>query len=318
MGWFSGNYQVKDKLVVISGGSQGLGAALAKECVSRGANVIIVARTEAKLKRVVEACETVRVNDSQKIDYVTADLSSQSECARVFEQIGDSPDIVMCVAGLAIPGFLLDTPPEVFENSIDSIYKSSLYFSVEGLRAMSKKPVNPGDDKRHITLFSSVVAFYAFIGYGSYAPLKMAIRGLYDILRQECFLYDVEVECVFPGTIATEGLIEEEKTKPEITRDIEGASDVIQPDDCSKLVLGRLDAGSKMVHTDTVGWILNSIMLGASPRTNAFLLSLVGFVLLIFSPLWALIIDRRVKSHFKEHKSKVQKKIRKNAEPTKS
>lgn len=307
MGWFSGNYEVKDKLIVISGGSQGLGAALAKECVSRGADVFVVARTESKLKKVVAECEKVRVQKDQIIDFVAADLSKQSECARVFKEIGETPEIVMCVAGMAIPGLLLDVPSEVFENSIDSIYRSSLYFSLEALRAMAANPLEKEEDKRHITLFSSVVAFYSFIGYGSYAPLKHAVRGLADVLRQEALSYSIDVECVFPGNIATEGFAVEEETKPEITKIIEGPSDPMDPDQCAQLILARLDTGSKMIHTDLIGWVLNSIMMGGSPRSNGVLMSLVCVILTVFGPIWSMIVNYQIKQHFKNREKKSQK-----------
>lgn len=308
MGWFSGHYKLQNKLVVISGGSQGLGASLAHECVAQGASVVVVARTRSKLEAVVESCKSARINETQTVEYVCADLSKQVQCAGVFEKLSPRvPDIVMCVAGVAIPGLLLEVPPEAFEVSIDSIYKASLYFSVEALRAMSKAP---SKDPRHITLCSSVVAFLGFIGYGSYAPLKQAVRGLADILRQECIPHNVKVECVFPGNIDTEGFENEEKTKPAITKKIEGPSDVMDPDQCARLILGRLDAGQQMVHTDTIGWVLNAIMLGSSPRTHGVFLTLLAVVLSIFFPIWGMLTNSEIRTYFKTREVPV--------EPTKS
>lgn len=305
MGWFSGNYELFDKLVVISGGSQGLGASLAKLCVSKGADVFVVSRTESRLKKVVEDCEKLRIDPDQVIDYIVADLSKQEECVRVFQDIPEVPDIVMCVAGVALPGLLLDVPSQAFESSIDSIYKSSLYFSLEALRRMSKNPLPPKSAPRHITLFSSVVAFYPFIGYGPYAPLKAAVRSLADILRQECIPHNIKVECVFPGNIDTEGFKTEEKTKPEITKIIEGPSDVMHPDDCAELIVNRLDSGYSMIHTDVIGWVLNSITMGGSPRTSSFLITIVGIIVTLAAPIWAMIVDFQIRSFFKKQQ-KVQ------------
>lgn len=301
MGFFSGYYPVKDRLVVVSGGSQGLGASLAKLLVKEGASVVIVSRTVSKLKKVIEDCEALRVSELQTMSYVAADLSVPSECARVFTEISTPPDIVMCCAGISRPGLLLDTEPEVLEASIDSIYKSSLYFSHAAFKVMAKaeaQDLRP----RHITFFSSVVAFFSFIGYGSYGPLKAAVRTLADVLRYECIPYDIKVQCVFPGNIQTEGYEIEEQTKPEITKIIEGASDVMDPDDCAKLILKRLDAGQEMVHTDFIGWVLNSISMGASPRTNPILLSLLAIILAIFLPVWGLFVKRDISKYFAKNK----------------
>lgn len=300
MGFFSGYYPVKDKLVVISGGSQGLGASLAKLVVKQGGSVVIVARTVKKLQQTVEECEKLRTSDTQTISYVSADLSKAADCARVFTEIGKTPDIVMCCAGIARPGLLLETSAEVLESSIDSIYKSALYFSQAGFKAIAAAPIDKNGSPRHITFFSSVVAFYGFIGYVSYAPLKSAVRVLADILRQECIPYNINVECVFPGNIATEGFEIEEQTKPEITKIIEGPSAIMQPDDCAELVLKRLDAGQQMVHTDFIGWVLNGIVLGASPRTNPILLTILSLLLTIFIPIWNLFVNRDIRNYYKK------------------
>lgn len=311
MGFFSGYYPVKNRLVVISGGSQGLGASLAKLIVNQGGSVVIVARTVGKLQQTVEECEKLRTSSTQTISYVSADLSKAADCARVFTEIEKTPDIVMCCAGVARPGLLLETSPEVLESSIDSIYKSALYFSQAALKAIAAAPIEKNSPPRHITFFSSVVAFYGFIGYGSYAPLKSAVRVLADILRQECIPYNTNVECVFPGNIDTEGFEIEEHTKPEITKMIEGPSDVMDPDECAALVLKRLDAGQEMVHTDLIGWVLNGIVLGASPRTSPILLSILSLVLTLLIPIWNIIVNRDIRSYYKNKGLKESEKKKK-------
>lgn len=298
MGFFSGYYPVDGKLVVISGGSQGLGASLAKLLVKEGASVIVVARTVSKLQKTVADCEKLRVSESQIINYVAADLSLAADCARVFTEIEQVPDIVMCCAGVARPGLLLEISPEVLESSIDSIYKSALFFSQAAFKAIAKAKLADKATPRHITFFSSVVAFYSFIGYGSYGPLKGAVRTLADVLRQECIPYNIKVECVFPGNIQTEGYEIEEQTKPEITKIIEGPSDVMDPDDCAVLVLKRLDAGQEMVHTDLIGWILNSISMSGSPRTSPILLTILAVILAIFLPIWNVFVHRDIRNYF--------------------
>lgn len=310
MGLFSGYFPVKDRLVVISGGSQGLGAALAKLLVKEGASVVVVARTVSKLAQTVQDCEALRVSESQKISYVSADLSKSADCERVFTEIGEVPDIALCCAGSAVPGLLLDTTSNVLESSIDSIYKSALFFSQAALKSMSKVKNDP-KNPRHITFFSSVVAFYPFIGYGSYAPLKAAVRTLADILRQECIPYDIKVQCVFPGNIDTEGFENEEKTKPEITKIIEGPSDAMNPDDCAALVLKLLDSGQEMVHTDLIGWVLNSVSMGISPRTSPVLMSLLAFLLILVIPIANIVINRDIRKYFaKKNATEVSKKLK--------
>ena len=83
----------------------------------------------------------------------------------------------------------------------------------------------------------------------------------------------------------------------------------MQPDDCAELVLKRLDAGQQMVHTDFIGWVLNGIALGASPRTNAILLTILSLILTFFIPIWNIIVNRDIRAYYKKKDSeKVEKK----------
>lgn len=67
------------------------------------------------------------------------------------------------------------------------------------------------------------------------------IPGLAESLRSELLLYGISVQAYFPGTILSPGLEEENKTKPKITLEIEGAEEGLTPAQCAKgLIKGEL------------------------------------------------------------------------------
>lgn len=291
----------KNRLVVISGGSQGLGASIAKVLVKEGANVYIVARTESKLIATLAELEKQRMCEEQLIKYIAADVSKPGECDKVFSQLPEPPHIVMCLAGNAKPGLFIEQSSAQLAQGWESSYLTTVHFAHSALRAMAPVNVN-NDDDRHIVLCSSVLALFSYIGYSSYAPGKAAVRALADVLRHECIPYKISVSCIFPGNMATEGYEVENLTKPEISKTIEGASHPLDPDLCAASVVKDLKNGQQMIFTDTIGWILSTIMLGASPRNWNFLQTLLAIILAIFSPIWNLMVRRDIKKYYQDHK----------------
>lgn len=284
------------KNCVISGGSQGLGAQLAKYLFRRGANVTIVARTEAKLKSTLEEILELRVNESQYANYIAADISQYEECSRVFHSI--IPDIVLCCAGSSIPKLFLDLSPQELQSGVEINYNTALYFSHAALKRMTTS----NSSERHLMLFSSVVAFYSFIGYGQYAPLKAALRSLSDVLRQECLPYNIKVDCVFPGNFMSEGYTQEEKTKPEITKLIEGPSYPIPADECCDIIFRKVGKGYSYITTDTIGWVLHSAMLGNGPREWWPLQVLLSFLISLLAPIINIHMNLKILKYFRKNK----------------
>jgi len=121
------------------------------------------------------------------------------------------------------------------------------------LNAMIRSPLPPNSPKRHITFVSSLVSFTVIPGYAGYAPAKAALRMLADTLREECLLYDIDISCSFPANILTPGFDEEERTKPEITRKIEGTAGAESAEVVAKRIINCLEKGHKHITYQFVG-----------------------------------------------------------------
>ncbi|KAK9458397.1 hypothetical protein V1511DRAFT_492520 [Dipodascopsis uninucleata] len=296
MFWSKDHLNVENKLVVISGASQGLGKSLAILAFSKGADVVLIARTESKLVDAVKDVEKLRTNETQTVEYVAADLSDATEARRAINFLRRVPDVLMCCAGSSIPKLFTDLSAEELSAGVSNNYLSALYLAHAGMKAMTSVP-NP-DYTRHIVLFSSVLHFYSFIGYAQYAPAKSALRSLGDCIRQEGIPYNIKVAVVFAGNFESEGFYEENKTKPEITRKIEGPSKPISSEAVAAIVFKALNNGQQMITTDLIGLVLSSSMLSGSPRISIAQF-FFGFLMLLFAPIIEMFVENDIKNFFK-------------------
>lgn len=294
--WFSkGHFNPKGKLAVIIGASQGVGADLALKLYERGCSVIIVARTEKKLIQQVERIE--KENKDNTISYIAKDVSKYSECVSLWKAIESDPDYIFCCAGSSIPKLFQDLTEDDISSGVTTNYNTAINVVQTFVKKVSGDRVHK---QRHIIFFSSVVSFFPFIGYSQYAPLKAAIQSLSTILRQELKPFNFRVSCIFPGNFLSEGFAQEQLTKPEITKTIEGPSDPILGEECAEMIIDRLAKGYDTITTDFIGWFLSCSVLGMLPRQWGFFQVIMSFVLLIIAPIVNWLMNSDIKKFYKK------------------
>lgn len=214
------------------------------------------------------------------------------------------PDIVWCIAGSSSPSFFLETPAGKARQQMDINYWSCW----EMAQAILGEWLRPGPESkrsipRHLIFTSSVIAFCSLAGYAPYAPAKAAIKSLSDTLAQEVLIYgeDVKIHTVFPGTIKSPGLEQENLTKPDITLILEESDPGQMPDVVARNAIQGLERGEYLV---TVGWLGNLMRAGAwggSKRNGWVLDTLMTW---IASIVWLFVgpdLDGKVKAYGKKH-----------------
>lgn len=174
--WFSPRWSPRGQLVLVTGGSQGLGLALAEQLAAEGASVVIVARREAQL---IEALEQVRRSTPLdayhvKHQFIVGDVSTFEGAAKVLAALPRAPDTVICAAGGANPGLFLDMTAADFEQGIKTNYMTTLATVHAAAKRMRNEQV-----QGNIVLVSSMVAFCGLIGYAQYQPMKAAVKGTF-------------------------------------------------------------------------------------------------------------------------------------------
>ncbi|CAG8573941.1 11296_t:CDS:10 [Ambispora leptoticha] len=289
------------KHAYITGGSTGLGKALAVLLAKKGASVTIVARDRIKLDTALEEINAARINENQIFNAISADMTIHAEAVRALDEAatkhdGKVPDFIFCCAGAAIPGTFIDQSITEFETGMKLNYFGTLYTVHEAARRMAQQAV-----KGKIVMVSSVMGFIGFFGYSQYAPTKHAIRGLADCLRNELILYDISVHCYFPGTIRSPGLENENKTKPLITKQIEGVDEGSTPEQCAEALYKGLRKGQYFITSDIIANILRAGTRGVAPSNNIVVDGLLCFVSWIVAGPARILGDKTVRDAKSTH-----------------
>ena len=222
---------IKDKNVLISGGSSGIGFSIAKEFIKAGANVSLLARREALLKTAVEELEKIKISDSQRISYYSADVGNFDSLQKTLKEKATQFDFLINCAGIAYPGEFTSMKPEIFAEVMQINYLGTVYLT---------KLVVPGMVERrsgYIVNVSSLAALIGIYGYTAYAPSKYAIRGFSRCLRSELKAYGIDVSVVLPPDTDTPQLAFEHSIIPDITKKINENGGVMSPEKVAQVIM---------------------------------------------------------------------------------
>jgi len=199
------------KIVIVSGGSTGMGKATAKNIVQLGGSVCIIARNVENLKKAVKEIESLKTNDKQFVEMISCDTTEMEQLKLLLIEFIEKhrvPDYLFNFVGYALPDYIENYKLEDFQKQINGNYYGQL------IPTLIMLPYFMKDKKGYITFVSSLVCYYPFIGYAAYAPAKYAILGLTEILRNELKPYNINVSILFPSDTDTPSFERENKTKP--------------------------------------------------------------------------------------------------------
>ncbi|KAJ7228631.1 hypothetical protein GGX14DRAFT_413996 [Mycena pura] len=303
MGFSNKKWSPKGRHCYITGGSSGLGLALALLLTRDGAHVSIVARDEQKLRAALDEMENVRQSPGQKLNSYSFSLNEAEPAAAALEAVcaphdGRSPDAIFLCAGTATPGFFVEETEASLREGMEMTYWVQAWTAL----AAAKRMVRDGFSGK-IVFTSSFLGYMSMVGYASYSPGKHALRGLAETLRSELLLYNIGVHIIFPGTIHSPGLVNENKTKPKITLKIEESDDGLQPEQVAAALVEGIKRGNFHISSDLLGNIFRSSTQGATPVNNVLLDAVYSFIGWVGLPIWRRGVDKSIVAHRKEHEA---------------
>lgn len=237
----------------VTGGSSGIGLAVAKQLVLEGADVVIAARGAERLDAAVVELRAVAKRSGQIVDRVSVDVTDRAAVRKAAEEataLLGSVDLLIANSGFARTGTALDLPDEAYDVMIQTNYMGH----VNVVRAFLPHMV--AQRRGHIALVTSMLGFMSFYGYSAYAASKFAIVGFAESLRQEMLPHGVEVSIFYPPTTDTPGLEEENRDKPPETWAIEGMSQAFTAEDVAKSLLVGIAGGRFVQLVGMDSWLI--------------------------------------------------------------
>lgn len=205
-------FSLKNKVILVTGASSGIGRAIAVECSKMGATVILTARNEERLKETLSLMEYPELHQ-----IVKADLSQKEELQDLVGKIEGKLDGVVQCAGFTIPKPFQFISGDDIDAIMDVNYKAPAILSQ---LLVKKKKLGKGSS---IVFISSISGPYvSYIGGSMYSASKGAIDGVAKGMAIELASKSIRVNCVNPGMIETNilssGEISEEQLKEDTKR----------------------------------------------------------------------------------------------------
>ena len=207
-----------NKRVFITGGSSGIGRAIAGQLAAQGAHVCIAARGQPALDETVAELRSLAASPEQVLFGHALDVGEReavyASVGSVLERLGGL-DLLINNAGITHPAAFFDTPDEIF----DAMMRVNYFGTVQVTRACLPALI---ESRGQIAIVSSLAGVIGIYGYSAYGASKYALRGFAESLRHDLMQHGIDVTVIFPPDTDTPQLEQENRIKPAETRVLAG------------------------------------------------------------------------------------------------
>jgi short-subunit dehydrogenase len=259
---------MKDKVVIITGASSGIGKALAFEMAARNAKVVIAARSDEKLAVVASEIQ----KSGKQVFAVKTDVSSEQDCRNLIDATIDKfgrIDVLINNAGISMRALFKDLDLNVIRHLMDVNFWGAVYCTKYALPHLLKV-------KGSVVGVSSVAGFKGLPGRTGYSASKFALQGFLETLRIENRKTGLHVLIACPGF-----------TSSNIRNTALSANGTRQGE-------SPMDEKSLMPAEEVAVKITNAV----KNRKKTVVITAVGYWTVFINKLFPYFIDRMVYSHF--------------------
>lgn len=225
---------------IITGGSSGIGLALARFLLRRGWVISLIARNPTRLREARSMLETEILDSSRSVFTCPADVTDAGQIESAIQQsvqVNGTPLLLVTSAGAVRPGYFNQLTLEDFEQMTRVNYLGTVY------TVKSTVPYMQQQRRGHIIMISSGAGLVGLFGYTAYAPAKFAVRGFAESLRPELKADGIRVSIVYPPDTQTPQLEEERKLRPVETQYISAAGGIMTAEKVAAAILSGYDRG---------------------------------------------------------------------------
>lgn len=188
---------LRDKVVIITGASSGIGRSITLECASRGATVILMARNKERLEEI--ASEAEKLSGAEAFVFPT-DISKADQIEATFTEIIKNVkhiDFLVNAAGFGVFEDFMDMSPKTVTDMFQTNVLGLMYFTRLVARVMI--------DQRsgQVINFGSIAGKVPTTKTAAYSASKAAVIQFSNVLRLELKPFGVKVMTVNPGPVYT-------------------------------------------------------------------------------------------------------------------
>lgn len=227
--------QFNGKTALITGGSSGIGLALAREMAAKGVRLVLLARTPEKL---ASAVQSLNAENPEFHSGLACDVSDPQQVKDVIERMVAShgvPDILVNSAGVVHPAYVQDLTLEQFHWMMDINFFGTVHITQALLKGFIERRSG------YIVNINSFIGKYSGIGYGAYGASKGALRAYTETLRHELKPRGIFVSIVHPTDTDTPQLAYENLHKPPELRYIYPEMGANPPENTAKAILHGME-----------------------------------------------------------------------------
>ena len=213
------------KTVLITGASAGIGWASALAFAAKGANLVVTARREQRLR---ELCNRINASGSKAVYSAgdAADEATAKNCVALAVKQFGKLDILINNAGAGNYKNLVDTSADDYDQMMDSNVRSTFLFTRHAV------PVMIEQRSGLVLMISSMAGVYGFPGEAVYCATKFAQVGFAQGLDKELRPYGIKVGTICPGGVKTEFALGKGRTEASVAE-----STMLEADDVAQAVL---------------------------------------------------------------------------------
>jgi len=199
-----------DKVVVITGASRGIGAAIAKALAEQGCALLLTARRKTDLEKTARSLEV----SSDRVATVTADITKATGMRKIvttaFKKFG-RVDLFVNNAGVGIEKQLIDLTEKEYDQIFDTNVKAVFYSFKELIPRLKKQ------QSGHIINISSMAGKQGHGSIATYAASKAALNSLSEGVAAEVRNNNIKISVLAPGSTDTAfryGMAKKKSRKP--------------------------------------------------------------------------------------------------------
>jgi short-subunit dehydrogenase len=225
-----------DKIVVITGGSDGIGKALVAQFLALGAKVATCGRNENKLSLLVAEFPTSNLYTAQ------VDVSKQDQSEAFIKQVVDNwgrIDVLINNAGISMRALVSEVSVQTLQNVMDINFWGTVYCTKAALASIKQ-------NKGVIVGVSSIAGYRGLPGRSGYSASKFALNGWLEALKTELYASGTHVMWVCPGfttsNIRNAALDKNAKAQGESPMD-EGS--MMSSEDCATHIIHAIEKRSR-------------------------------------------------------------------------